>query len=272
MNLAPPGELDMANSDSTDIDPIFSDPRLAAIYDAFDPDRSDLLPYVKIINGFSANKVIDLGCGTGVLPLLLLENNVHVIAVDPAKASIDVARLKPNADKIEWIVGDASSLSNVSADVIAMTGNVAQAIIEPGQWKMTLDHIGSALKPGGHLVFETRNPHFQAWKQWNKKDSFQSISVPGIGLVDGWVELTKVDLPLVSFRWTYFFHKDGSTLRSDSTLRFRSLQDIAQDLNEHGFNVKEVREAPDRPGKEYVVIAQAATFDGDKHRVVEAKN
>jgi SAM-dependent methyltransferase len=249
----------MTNSDLTDIDPIFSDPRLAAIYDAFDPDRSDLLPYIKIINDLHAKKVIDLGCGTGVFPLLLLEEGVNVIAADPAGASIDIARSKPNADKIEWIVGDAGSLADVSADIVTMTGNAAQAIIEPKQWGMTLDHVSVALKLGGYFIFETRNPHFPAWNRWNKKDSFQSVLVPEIGMVDGWVELIQADLPLVSFRWTYFFHKDSITLTSDSTLRFRSIEEIIKSLSDHGFEVEEVREAPDRPGKEHVIIARNAS-------------
>lgn len=241
---------------NTGVDPIFSNPRLAAIYDAFDPDRSDLLPYLKIVNDLHVNKVIDLGCGTGIFPLLLMEEGMDVVAVDPAAASIDIARLKPHADKIEWIIGDAGSLADMSADIVTMTGNAVQAIIEPEQWGMTLDHVGVALKPGGRFIFETRNPHFPAWNQWNKKDSFRSVLVPEIGRVDGWVELIKADLPLVSFRWTYFFHKDSTTLTSDSTLRFRSLEEITKSLSDHGFEVEEVREAPDRPGKEHVIIAR----------------
>lgn len=241
---------------NTGVDPIFSNPRLAAIYDAFDGDRSDLVPYVKLIGDLQAKLVVDLGCGTGVLPLLLSEKGVDVIGVDPAEASIDIARSKPNADKVNWIVGDAGSLSQRDADAVVMTGNVVQAIVEPGRWGMTLEHVNTTLKSGGYLIFETRNPHDKAWENWNRKESFQSISVPDIGQVDGWVELIKADLPLVSFRWTYFFHKDSTTLTSDSTLRFRSLEEITKDLSNHGFDIKEVREAPDRLGKEHVVIAR----------------
>ena len=121
---------------------------------------------------------------------------------------------------------------------------------------MTLDRTHASLRPGGYLIFETRNPDYQAWKEWNKESSFQSILIAGIGLVDGWVELTKVNFPLVSFRHIYFFHEDGTTLTSDSTLRFRILSEVKHDLVSHGFKVREVREAPDRLGKEYVMIAQ----------------
>jgi ubiquinone/menaquinone biosynthesis C-methylase UbiE len=246
----------MTNRDVSDIDPIFSDPRLAAIYDVFDGERDDLPPYLKLVDDLGADSVIDLGCGTGALALLLAKKGRRVVGIDPARASVEVAQSKPDANKVNWIVGDAGSLQNVSADVVIMAGNVAQAIVDPTQWDATLTHAKDVLKPGGYLVFETRNPANEAWKQWNKKESFKSISVPGKGLIDGWVELTNVDFPLVSFRWTYFFHENNEMVASDSTLRFRSVEEIMKDLEKHGFVVKEVREAPDRPGKEHVVIAQ----------------
>lgn len=76
------------NSKPTGIDPIFSNPRLAAVYNAFDPDRSDLPPYIKIIDDLHAKKVVDLGCGTGALPLLLLENNVQATTAASNKKNL----------------------------------------------------------------------------------------------------------------------------------------------------------------------------------------
>ena len=236
-------------------DPIFSNRRLASIYDDFDPDRSDLIPYVNMLKDLRAKTVVDLGCGTGSLAFLLEKEDIDVIAADPAEASIDVARSKPSADKIKWIVGGADALPTGIADVVIMAGNTVQAIVEPGLWESTLSHIRSALKSNGNLIFETRNPDFQAWKEWNKRSSFKTVSIPGMGQVDGWVELLSVELPLVSFRWTYFFHGDNTTMISDSTLRFRTSSELKNDLAAHGFKIDYIREAPDRPNKEFVVIA-----------------
>jgi hypothetical protein len=58
------------------------------------------------------------------------------------------------------------------------------------------------------------------------------------------------------FRWTYHFVARDETLVSDSTLRFRSRQVIERSLTTAGFEVLEVRDAPDRPGLEWVFIAQ----------------
>lgn len=68
--------------------------------------------------------------------------------------------------------------------------------------------------------------------------------------------MTEVAGPLVSFRWTYVFATDGEVLTSDSTLRFRERQEVAADLTAAGFAVSEVRDAPDRPGREFVFIAR----------------
>jgi len=43
----------------------FELPRLAAIYDALDPDRSDLEVYSAIADEFGARRVLDVGCGAG---------------------------------------------------------------------------------------------------------------------------------------------------------------------------------------------------------------
>ena len=59
----------------------------------------------------------------------------------------------------------------------------------------------------------------------------------------------------VTFRATIVFHEDGTELTSDSTLRFRTHDEIIESLDAADFRVDDVREAPDRPGKEYVFLA-----------------
>ena len=73
--------------------------------------------------------------------------------------------------------------------------------------------------------------------------------------MDSWVDLTGVEGPLVSFRSTFVFEGDGAVLTSDSTLRFRTKDELAQSLSDAELTVQEVREAPDRPGREFVFIA-----------------
>ncbi|MDP9461561.1 MAG: class I SAM-dependent methyltransferase, partial [Actinomycetota bacterium] len=71
-------------------DAIFEHPRLVAIYDALDADRSDLEVYAAIAEELGARRVLDVGCGTGTFALLLAERGLAVTGVDPAAGSLDV--------------------------------------------------------------------------------------------------------------------------------------------------------------------------------------
>ncbi|MEU8710173.1 class I SAM-dependent methyltransferase [Streptomyces sp. NPDC048565] len=237
-------------------DDCFGHPRLAAIYDRLDPDRSDLDPYLRMAEEFGARQVLDIGCGTGVFALLLADRAIEVVGIDPAQASVDVARAKPGSERVRWICGDATALPPLQVDLATMTANVAQAIAEPDTWQRTLQGAYEALRPGGHLVFETRDPAGRAWEEWTRENSCRVTEIPGAGSVESWVQLIDVSWPLVTFRWTYAFAADGQVLTSDSTLRFRERNAVETELAAHGYVVQDVRGAPDRPGRELVFLAR----------------
>ncbi|GAA1756686.1 class I SAM-dependent methyltransferase [Nonomuraea sp. AD125B] len=234
----------------------FEDPRLAAVYDPLDPDRSDLDVYAAIAAELGARSVLDVGCGTGTFALMLAARGLEVTGVDPAAASLAVARAKPGAERVRWIHGDARALPPMAADLATMTANVAQAIVEPDDWAATLDGARRALRPGGRLVFETRVPARRAWLAWNRAESYRVTDVEGVGRVEQWFDLLDVSGPLVTFRGTWVFAADGAVLTSEATLRFREREEVEQDLDAHGYVVEEVRDAPDRPGREYVFLAR----------------
>ena len=237
-------------------DAIFVHPRLASVYDAFDGARDDLKAYRTIVKQLGARTVLDVGCGTGCLAHLLARDGITVFALDPAEASLDVARAKDGADAVSWIHGDTSSLPPLDVDLAVMTGNAAQVFITDEDWAATLRSVRTALRRQGNFVFETRRPEAKAWEEWAAETDPVLLDVPGVGEVEQRREVTQIDLPLVSFRYTYTFASDGLRVTSDSTLRFRSRDEVEQSLQFNGFRVPDVRDAPDRPGREYVFIAQ----------------
>jgi SAM-dependent methyltransferase len=237
-------------------DALFEEPRLAGVYDPLDPDRDDLVGYVAIAEEFGARSVLDIGCGTGTFACLLAGRGVDVIGVDPAGASLDVARGKPGAERVCWLRCDAAGLPPLQVDLATMTGNVAQVFLTDAEWDAALRCARAALRPGGRLVFETRDPAAQAWREWNRAGSRSRAVVPEVGAVQSWSEVTGIRGDLVSFRSIFVFEADGTTLTSESTLRFRQRDEVADSLMAAGFVVDDLRDAPDRPGRELVFVAR----------------
>jgi len=139
-------------------DAVFADPRLAVLYDVVDDDRSDLDVYVDIVDELGASAVIDVGCGTGTLACRLAQRGIRVTGIDPAAASLDVARGKPCASAVRWMHGEAQHVPPFGVDLALMSGNVAQVFVDDAEWQRTLEALGRAVRVGGWPVFETRDP------------------------------------------------------------------------------------------------------------------
>jgi SAM-dependent methyltransferase len=236
-------------------DAIFNDPRLVRVYDAIEGDRRDLEVYVEVVDELGARSVLDVGCGTGTFACMLAARGIDVVGVDPAWASLEIARAKPGAAELRWVHGDATTLPPLALDAAFMTGNVAQVFLTDEDWAATLRGTWEALRPGGHLVFETRDPAQRAWERWTPELTRSVLDVPGVGVVEDWGELTEVSGQFVTFRSTTVFRSENLVIESTSTLRFRDRSEIEDSLVAAGFQTVEIRDAPDRPGLEFVYIA-----------------
>jgi SAM-dependent methyltransferase len=253
-------------------DATFSDPRQAVLYDVFNNDRSDLDAYVTIADEVEAHRVVDVGCGTGSLAVRLAELGFSVAGVDPAGASLDVARAKPNAELVTWVHGDATSLVGLeaAADLAVMTGNGAEVFFSDEDWYATLRAIRTCLRPyalSRHVYVPPAGSSSRPDDPRSETGRPGTSRRPRVAMPDGRTAVvsctvTEVALPLVTF--------EGSTaigeeiMRSTSTLRFRELNELERDLSRHGFNVLDVRDAPDRPGKEMVFLTRVRDGDDDR--------
>ncbi|MGJ5591446.1 class I SAM-dependent methyltransferase [Micrococcus lylae] len=239
-------------------DAVFDHPRLAAVYDVLGSlDRPDLDEYTDIVRDeFPASRVLDIGCGTGAFALRLAKHGIDVVGVDPAAASIDVARAKSGAEAVTWVVGVAEDAPPSQVDAVTMTANVAQVFLDDSAWDATLQAAHIRLRPGGVLVFEARRPEDRAWERWTKAATHRLVTVPGAGEVETWTQTTRIDGELVTFDSPTVFRADGQRLESTSTLRFRTRRAIEAALVAAGFDLVDVRDLAYAPGRAWLYIAR----------------
>jgi SAM-dependent methyltransferase len=233
----------------------FDHPVVALLYD-LDDDRGDLDVYLELAAATGARSVLDVGCGTGTLALLLAARGIAVTGVDPAGAMLDRARAKPGGSAVTWVHGVLDDAPPLRADLATMTANTAQVFTTDEAWAGVLAGIRARLRPGGRLAFESRVPARRGWETWTREHSYVRLDVPGYGEVESWEDLVEVDLPLVTFRSTNLL-PDGGTVAPVSTLRFRERDEIEATLANAGFVVEQVFDAPSAPGREWVFVAVA---------------
>jgi ubiquinone/menaquinone biosynthesis C-methylase UbiE len=222
----------------------YTDPRLVVLYDTVCPWGEDRSFYLELAADLEASTVIDVGCGTGLLTCELAAHGHRTIGVDPSPAMLDVARARARGDQVEWIEGDARQLGGLVAegrvaDLVIMTGHVAQIILEDEDWRETLATIHGALRPGGRLAFESRDPKVSSWAAGKSYAGRRRFEHPVDGVFHLWQVVTAVFDDRVSSELHYEL-EDGSNLVSGNVLRFRTQAELTSSLTTAGFSVEEV--------------------------------
>lgn len=206
-------------------------------------------------------RVLDLGCGTGRITLRLAAAGHRVTGVDPARASLEAARLKPGAEQVNWIEGTAADLPAAAFDLALMTSHVAQFMTGDAEWAEALAALRHSLLPGGRLIFDARDPAARGWLAWNPADTHETVVLADGREVESWTEVTEVDSELVSFVHNYTVQGESAELRSLSTLRFRSETALRRSLELVGFEVVQIfggwaRQQVGHGDGEFIVVAQ----------------
>jgi len=218
----------------------FSDPRLVAIYDTINPIDSYASFYLELASQLAANTVIDIGCGTGLLTEKLAEHNPHIIGVEPSHLMLEGARRRLQDKDVKWIEGTTWDLGEEHADLAIMTGHVAQFFLDDESWHKALVSICKALKPGGHIAFESRNPLVQPFTNWPTKAKPSQIMKTPLGSIEWWSENLTFDGHRAHYEIHYRFVDTGEELVSKNELVFRSQKEITESLKNVGISVENV--------------------------------
>jgi ubiquinone/menaquinone biosynthesis C-methylase UbiE len=223
-----------------DLDRHYTDPRLTALYDAVNSGRDDTEHYVALAQRLGSGDVVDVGCGTGVLACELAARGHRTCGVDPATAMLDVARDRPGADRVTWVHGTAADLPADAFDLAIMTGHVAQVFLTDDDWTAQLADLARAVRAGGHLAFESRNPDAEAWRWWTREHTFDTYWTDDGQVFDSWAEVIGVGDGVVHFESHTVMRSSGEHLLHTSALRFRTQDELRGSLEAAGFRVRQV--------------------------------
>lgn len=220
------------------------DPRLAVVYDVeCGTSRADYAFYLDLADRLGVRGVTDVGCGTGVLAVDLAGRGYQVTGMDPGAAMIDAARSRAGGELVTWIQGYADALPEQDADLVIMTGNVAQYFVTDRAWRATLAEIHRSLTPGGYLTFETRNPAARAWERWTEEHTRATYPHPDGGEFTSWVESVAANEGsgggVTRTHRGHTILPDGERVVTDETLRFRTLAELTASLAEAGFTIED---------------------------------
>ena len=219
----------------------FTDPRLVAVYDtinAYGPgEQPDF--YAQLAAEMGATTIVELGCGTGMVTCELARQGYRMIGVDPSPAMLEVARQRPFGDQVRWIDGGADAIGAPDADFAFMSGHVAQFFVTDASWSAALTALHGALRPGGRLSFESRNPEARAWDGWTRAASVW-VDDPVTGRIETWTEVDDLRDGVLSYRNHYAFAATGEELVSTAQLRFRTQAELNSSLANARFTIEHV--------------------------------
>jgi SAM-dependent methyltransferase len=208
------------------VDRQFSNGGLAALYDAFCPweSRGDFGFYLPLV--MSAEAVLDVGCGTGVLLRRARESghDGRLCGIDPADGMLQQARRRTD---IEWLLGDLGSVTwDHDFDLVVMTGHAFQVFVEDDEIRTSLASIRSALTADGRFAFETRNPRVRDWEGWTLDNAVEVVGPNGAAVRMAHEVETPIGGEVVTFTTTFTSSAWDRPQVSWSSLRFLDLEPL----------------------------------------------
>lgn len=137
--------------------------QFATVYDELMTD----IPYdtyVELIelaaNGLAGKKVLDIGCGTGLLSVKLAKKKAHVTGIDLSPQMLSIAGKRAEALSLPITFNEQpmeSLQENASFDVAVIAIDSLNYVTDEDQVKHTIQNAYNALVAGGVLLFDVHS-------------------------------------------------------------------------------------------------------------------
>jgi SAM-dependent methyltransferase len=204
----------------TRVDEVFAKEFLASLYDYFNLWEPGDEFYLRLALE-SGRRVLDLGCGTGMLACRIAQEGLDVTGVDPAEGMLRVARSRAGHERVSWVKAAGQSLRlSTHFDLIYMTGHAFQALLSDNDALAVLQAVYDHLEDDGHFAFESRNPARRAWLTWTLRNR-KSATTKDYGRIEEFFDC-QADLTtgIVDLMHHYPFLDLSKLITGRSRLRF----------------------------------------------------
>jgi SAM-dependent methyltransferase len=104
--------------------------------------------------------ILDAGCGTGTLALMLAREGYRVTGVDLSPEMIARALAKDSGKQVDWRVGDITALSlGATFDAVVSVADVFNHLTSLHEWEAALRGFHEHLRPGGFVCVDAMTCH-----------------------------------------------------------------------------------------------------------------
>ena len=218
-------------------DPLYNDPALVRFYDLdngwFDDTRFCLAM------ARPGQRVLDLGCGTGLLAVAMAEKGCDVTGADPAAAMLAIARCRPGGDTVRWVEADARTMRlGETFDLVVMTGHAFQVFLTDDDQLAVCRTIAAHLADGGTFIFDLREPAREEWREWTPDRTRHRLQHADLGEVESWNDVDHDPATgIVTYGTFYRALATGEQWEARSHIRFTPREVIAGHLETAGLVV-----------------------------------
>jgi SAM-dependent methyltransferase len=112
------------------------------------------------------NRVLDLGCGSGIFTALLAEWGADVCGIDASETLVEIA--KREHPGIEFVSGDAAALPYADAEFDIVSSSLVAHYFEDLTPLFT--DVARVTKPGGRFVFSFHHPTMEVLEPRDRAD------------------------------------------------------------------------------------------------------
>ena len=207
--------------------------------------------YDAILKKNNSHKILEIGCGTGLLAQRFVANGYDYLGLDLHEEMLQIARSEVPSAK--FIQGDMCNMQfKEQFQAVLITGRSLAYIINDKEVLDTFISVSNALVYKGTFVFGV----FEAPAIFEDMHDFEQNIEHGSKKIKRINKLKKIISPAETWDWNAkYIIDDGVTItefEDQTTLRAFTRKDINEKLKITGFAVKEIIDE----GKTFTVVAE----------------